>query len=74
MCLPPAPEAKFALGGRLSPLGPVRAEAGLPKKLLSHSEMVLETYSRCGVLSRKDFLARMLASSRFQSSRFFVFL
>ena len=74
MSLPPVPAAESALGGGLSPVGAVGAEAGMSKKFMSHSEMVVETCARCGMWSRNDFLARILASNRFQSSCFFDFL
>ena len=74
MSLPPVLAAESALGGGLSPIGAVEAEAGVSKKFLSHPEMVVEMCARCGMWSRNDVLARILASSRFQSSRFFDFL
>ena len=74
MSLHPVPAAESALGGGLSPIGAVEAEAGVSKKFLSHPEMVVEMCARCGMWSRNDVLAKMLASSRFQSSLFFDFL
>ena len=59
----------MALGGRL-----VEAGAGKLKKPESQSEMMLETHAKCGMLTRKDFFAMMLASSLCHSSRFFVLL